>query len=265
LINAGFFKFTGMVSDFSKRIVDQIKSITQAPIAIALLDNNLRYIAHSSKWSDDFNLAYTNIKEMYHYGPFPALSNEWKKVQQRVLKGSEESYDEELLITTDGKQRWIKWNMKPWRNFHNDITGVIMVTEDVTEAVQLKRRNQYKCDLRFKKCLPKHIGTWEYDHIKGELRWSKGTRAIHKTPKEFIPKADEALNFYKSGESRKKITEAFLRAITMGTSYDLELELTTAKGTPIWVRAVGISEFINGICLRQYGTLEDITSRINRE
>ncbi|MFT4838825.1 MAG: hypothetical protein ACJAWA_000496 [Nonlabens sp.] len=40
--------------------------------------------------------------------------------------------------------------MMPWRNFHNDITGVIMVTEDITEAVQLKRINQYKCDLRFK-------------------------------------------------------------------------------------------------------------------
>lgn len=87
----------------------------------------------------------------------------------------------------------------------------------------------------------------------------------HKTPKEFIPKADEALNLYKSGKSRKKITEAFLRTITMGTSYNLELELTTTKGTPIWVRVVGISEFINGICLRQYVTLEGITSGIKRE
>jgi PAS domain S-box-containing protein len=248
-----------MISDFSKRTVDQNKIITQATIAIALLDNHLRYVAHSSKWCKDYNLASTNIKGMYHYDLFPALSNEWKDVFQRVLIGSEESCDEELLITKDGKRRWIKWNMKPWRNYDDDITGVMMVTEDITQVVQLKRRNQYSQDLIFKECLREKIGTWEYDHINEELHWSDATRAIHKTPKDYIPKAVEALNFYKPGESRKKITEAFFQAITEGTSYDLELELITAKETPIWVRVVGISEFINGKCLRQYGTFEDIT------
>ena len=254
-----------MISDFSKRTVDQNKIINQAPIAIALLDNHLRYVAHSSKWCEDYNLASTDIKGLYHYDLFPALSNEWKQVLQRVLKGAEESCDEELLITTDGNRRWINWNMKPWRNYDDDITGVIMVTEDVTAVVELKRRNHYSYDLLFKECLREKIGVWEYDHINGELHWSNATRVIHETSIDFIPKADEALNFYKPGESRKKITDAFFQAITKGTSYDLELELITAKGTPIWVRAVGISEFINGKCLRLYGTFEDITYKKNKE
>jgi PAS domain S-box-containing protein len=247
-----------MRSIFSERIVDQLKIITQAPIAIAFLDNDLRYVAHSSKWCEDYNLGYTDIKGMHHYDLFPILSREWKEVHQRVLKGSEESCDEELLII-NGKQRWIKWNMKPWHNYDDKVTGVIIVTEDLTKAVELRRKNLYDYDLLFKACLRKQIGTWEYDHINGELHWSNATRTIHETPKDFIPKANEALDFYKSGASRTKITKAFFQAITKGTSYDLELELITAKGTPIWVRAAGISEFINGICLRLYGTFEDIT------
>ncbi|EAS20838.1 putative sensor histidine kinase [Flavobacteria bacterium BBFL7] len=254
-----------MAQEYNKNISDQINILIQAPIAVAFLDNNLRYVAHSVKWCEDYKLQYTDIKGMYHYDLFPEISDEWKEKHQRVLKGAEESCDEELFTRKDGTEQWLKWSVKPWYNYDNEIAGMIIISEDITSKVILRKRDQLDYRILLSACTKAKIGTWHYNNINGELYWSNATKALHELPEDYQPDASTAILFYKEGESRDRITQAFINSLTKNESYDLELELTTAKGNSIWVRAIGQSDFVNGVCHRQYGTFEDISERKRKE
>ncbi len=235
--------------------------IVQAPVAIAFLDNNMRYVAHSAKWCSDYQLTYKDLKGMHHYKVFPEIVDEWKMVHERVLKGMEDSCDQELFIRKDGRKQWIKWSTKPWHDYDGNIAGLVIVSEDITDFIEQKERDQRNYDLLFKACNEVNIGTWEYSNITGDLYWSEATKNIHEVDPDYEPKADTALEFYKEGKYRSMITEAFIQGLTKGVPYDLELKLITAKNNLVWVRARGISEHSNGTCIRMFGTFEDITNK----
>ncbi|KKM18947.1 hypothetical protein LCGC14_1660590 [marine sediment metagenome] len=102
------------------------------------------------------------------------------------------------------------------------------------------------------------IGTWEVDLISDKILWSRVTKEIHEVPQDYEPKLEGAINFFKEGKSRSKIQQVVTEAIDMGTPYDVEVELVTAKGNVIWARAIGQSEFHQGKCKRLYGVFQDI-------
>jgi PAS domain S-box-containing protein len=104
------------------------------------------------------------------------------------------------------------------------------------------------------------IGTWEADLINQKISWSKVTREIHEIDDNYTPSLEKGINFYKEGYSRDKITQAVTDSIKNNTPWDEELQIVTVKGKDIWVRAIGQPEFINGECVRMYGTFQDINT-----
>lgn len=106
------------------------------------------------------------------------------------------------------------------------------------------------------------IGTWELNINTGELYWSHMTKEIHEVTQEFVPKLDEAILFYKQGESRDRVSQAVDRAVMAGESWDLDIQLVTAKGNVIWVNAMGQPEMDEGECVRLFGSFQDINERI---
>lgn len=108
------------------------------------------------------------------------------------------------------------------------------------------------------------VGGWNVDLVKQKVLWSPVTKLIHEVEESFVPDITKGIDFYKEGESRNAITEAIQNAITEGKPWDLDLQLVTAKGNELWVRAIGQTEFENGICTRIFGTFQDIdTSKKN--
>jgi len=69
-----------------------------------------------------------------------------------------------------------------------------------------------------------------------------------------------AIKFY-APEAVPVISEAVRRAIEYGESYDVELQLITAKHNRIWVRAIGEAYRENGEIMRVGGMFQDITTR----
>ncbi|CAM4248478.1 PAS domain S-box protein [Gillisia hiemivivida] len=108
-------------------------------------------------------------------------------------------------------------------------------------------------------------GGWEMDLEKETMIWTKVTKDIHEVPEDFKPNLETGINFYKEGKSRDLITELFNTAVTEGIPFDTELEVVTAKGNEIWVRAFGKPEMKNGKCIRIYGAFQDIDKDRKRE
>lgn len=106
------------------------------------------------------------------------------------------------------------------------------------------------------------IGSWELDLITNNLYWSKQTKVIHEVPEDFKPDLENAIQFYKQGESRQAIEKVVKEAIEQGKDWNIEIELITAKGNPIRVSTVGKAEFKEGACVRIIGTFQDITKSV---
>ncbi|WP_186755524.1 PAS domain-containing hybrid sensor histidine kinase/response regulator [Echinicola salinicaeni] len=138
-------------------------------------------------------------------------------------------------------------------------------------ALDITERNKLELEYnRLKEILEQtsktaRVGAWECDFVNNIIHWSKVTKEIHEVEENYQPDIEEAINFYKEGDSREKITKAIALAINEGIPYDLELQLITAKGKEIWVRAIGHSEFENGVCIRQFGTFQDIDEKKKAE
>jgi light-regulated signal transduction histidine kinase (bacteriophytochrome) len=97
--------------------------------------------------------------------------------------------------------------------------------------------------------------------VNSTTYYSKITREIHEFEDSFEPSVENGVNFYKEGYSRDAIVNVMSDAIMKGLSWDIELEITTAKGNNRWVRVMGEPEFIEGNCVRLYGNFQDINDR----
>lgn len=106
------------------------------------------------------------------------------------------------------------------------------------------------------------IGSWEFDLLENKLYWSKQTKAIHEVPVDYSPNLETAIEFYKEGESRDAIQQVVQEAIEHGKDWNIEIQLITAKGNPVWVSTYGEAEFENGECVRLIGTFQDVTKEV---
>jgi len=103
------------------------------------------------------------------------------------------------------------------------------------------------------------IGGWEFDVRTGQGTWTEESARIHDLDPEQETSESLGLDVY-NGESRKKIEAAIRGAIERGAAYDLELEMTTLKGTRKWVRTIGQPVWEENQVAKLRGTIQDITS-----
>ncbi|RZJ33478.1 MAG: PAS domain S-box protein [Flavobacterium sp.] len=129
--------------------------------------------------------------------------------------------------------------------------GMICVASDITDKKKLV--NQLK-----KVKGISQFGTWEANLAQNTLRWSSIVKQIHEVPPDFVPDMHRAISFYKPGPSRKAITNAMKEAIEIGKSWNLELEIITGNGNSRWVRTIGEAEFLNGHCIKLFGSIQNI-------
>lgn len=107
-----------------------------------------------------------------------------------------------------------------------------------------------------------NIGSWEVDLLTNNVTWSQQTRRIYQVADSFVPDLNSAINFFKEGKSRDSISHAVEVGIESGEKWHLDLELVTAKNNTVWVTAFGEAEFIDGVCVRLFGTLQDVTESV---
>jgi len=232
--------------------------IEQAPTAIAMLDNEMKYIAVSQRWLEDYKLEGEEIIGRSHYEIFPEIGDDWKENHKKCLQGEINKCDEAPFKRADGSIQWIYWDVRPWYIPDGSIGGLIMHTGDITH---LKEKDLEKC--RIEAILEKtnevaRIGTWEFNVTKNEIFWSKIIKEIHEVSEDYKPNFEDSVLFFKEGESREKAVNAINEALAQGSPFDLELELITAKGNSQWVRAIGKSEATDGKTTRLFGMFQDI-------
>jgi PAS domain S-box-containing protein len=112
--------------------------IEYTPAAIAMLDRNMVYIAASKVWTTSYKLNYTQIIGKSHYEVFPDIPDVWKEYHRRCLAGEVLSCEEDPFVRESGHVEWIKWEIRPWYEKENEVGGIVMFTEVITEQKDAK-------------------------------------------------------------------------------------------------------------------------------
>lgn len=116
----------------------QLKAMIQSlPTPVAMFDKDLKYLAFSSRWLEEWQ-SFGKAKEGQdirgEYNP------DWIKNMERALKGEILSRDEDLVNFGAGTELWLRWAIQPWKNANQEIGGVILMAENITSRKEAEMK-----------------------------------------------------------------------------------------------------------------------------
>ena len=107
--------------------------IEHAPVALAMFDREMRYVAVSRRWLEDYGLVGSEIIGRSHYEVIPDIPERWKDAHRRGLAGERQRSDEDRFDRGDGAVQWIRWEVIPWRAGDGSVGGIVLFAEDITQ------------------------------------------------------------------------------------------------------------------------------------
>lgn len=122
-----------------EREYQQLRQIIQnVPIAMAMLDNQMCYLAYSNQWLTSFNLEDQTLFGKSHYQVFPDLKEEWKNAYQQGLQGQFLAKSEDKWQKENGSVFYYRWAVQPWYTSEQQIGGIIIVHDRIDELVKAR-------------------------------------------------------------------------------------------------------------------------------
>ncbi|MCC7366804.1 MAG: response regulator [Chloroflexi bacterium] len=116
--------------------------VEQAPVAVAMLDRDLRYLVVSRRWISDYGLDGQQLIGRGHYEVFPEVPDDWKAIHRQCLAGTVISRTEDRFVRSDGSEQWLHWEVQPWRNADGEIGGLVLFSEVVTDRVRTREERR---------------------------------------------------------------------------------------------------------------------------
>ncbi len=137
------------------------------------------------------------------------------------------------------------------------VTQIADLVWDIAERKKSEQALQDSQKLLAQTEIIGNVGGWELNIDTGEQTWTDEIYRIHELDKSHHPTLEHGLNFY-TPESRLVIEQAVERASRDGESFDLDLEIVTARGNRRWVQAIGVADLKQR---RISGFFQDISDR----
>ncbi|HVW57541.1 MAG TPA: PAS domain S-box protein [Rhizobiaceae bacterium] len=105
--------------------------IEHAPAALALFDKNLRCLAASRRWIDNYGVGEEQFDDAAAdlAGGMPL---DWSEALRKALAGEISRKEEDLIIHPGGQEQWLRWEVRPWRDAAGSVGGVVVFSEDIT-------------------------------------------------------------------------------------------------------------------------------------
>ncbi len=124
------------------------ESIAKAPVAMAMLDTEMRYVAWSGKWLTDYQLGERNLRGLSHYEVFPDVPDRWKALHRRALAGEQLECAEDAFERASGESVHLRWGIHPWQRTDGTPGGIVMVTQVINDLVRARQQAVHSARLK---------------------------------------------------------------------------------------------------------------------
>ncbi|MBK1653292.1 PAS domain-containing protein [Allochromatium vinosum] len=108
------------------------------PASLAMLDREMRYLIVSRQWLQDIGMLEHNLIGQRYDSVYPNLPEHWKAAHARGLAGEVVKFEAERVECADGCLRWKRLEVHPWRTADDQVGGITLLTEDVTELKEIE-------------------------------------------------------------------------------------------------------------------------------
>lgn len=237
--------------------------VRQLPSAVAFVNLQHEVTMASDKWIHFFDLERSKLigEKIYHLFNVEKLriKNYLKKCVENACNCSFQT----SLPTLD--TLWIEFSFDPWYDLNENLIGVIVEANDITENhSKTEKLEKFDALLAGISTITK-IGLWEYDIRSNMLSWSNIAKKIHEVEDNYVPNINSAIDFFKPGYCQNAIAMHIHNAVEKKVSYNERLQIITHKGNERWVIATGKPYFKEGKATRLVGTIQDITEEVAAE
>ncbi|MBV2228016.1 MAG: response regulator [Sphingobacterium mizutaii] len=111
--------------------------VKHVPAAVAMFDTDLNYLALSQQWIEEFHQGKNSDGKRNLFELFPNVPESRKQIYQRALEGIPyKNVDEVVQVEGAAENQHYNWEVRPWRISDNNIGGIIIFSQNITEQVE---------------------------------------------------------------------------------------------------------------------------------
>ena len=243
---------------------ENLRSFTEAaPVAIAMFDCEMRYLAASRRFRDDFDLGSRELAGLSHYEVFPEIPEQWREVHSRCLAGAIKAHPGEMFVRADGTQLWLRWEVRPWYRA-NAIGGIVLFSEDIT-AQKLSEQALRESEGQFRTLANAIPQLCWMAHADGSIFW------YNQRWYEYTGAPPEQMEGWgwRSVHDPEALTAVLARwktSLATGEPFDMVFPLRGADGVfrPFLTRVMPVRDR-QGSVVRWFGTNTDISEQRQTE
>jgi PAS domain S-box-containing protein len=235
--------------------------LQSAPVAIAWLDCQWRYVQVTQRWLHDYHLDRADWVGKCYDEVNAFVSRDWNSIQRRCLQGKGCDREGEPWLHPDGRQVWVKWRATPWYEADGELGGVAIATEFVSPPADLERQLQLELALEVTE-----TGIWQWDLPSDRISWCDCAYRLFDIDKRDFAGTYDAFFDRIDPADRDRVASTLSAAIDRCQDCEVEFRTRERNGRIRWLVSKGrVFADETGRAVRTIGTLVDITQRKHAE
>ncbi len=192
----------------------------------------------------------------------PADLEESRKALAAMIKAGHEFERELRLRYRDGVYRWQLLRSVPARDASGNVVLWHGTSTDVDDLKRAQAQLKEQADMLSMASRLARMGAWVVDPVEQRAALSDEAAAILDMAPGSAPTLQQVFELF-SPRLRDRTVKLVQDCLTTGTPFDVEVEMTTATGRPVWIRSIGRAvRDAQGTVIRIEGAQQDITERV---
>lgn len=235
--------------------------VAHAPAALAMFDQEMRYLMVSQRWRSDYGLEERDLHGCPPDDVLPGDPSQWREVNRRALSGETLRGEADRLVQADGSVHWLRWEARPWLSASGRIGGILIFTEDITASERAKEALR-ESESRLQQALEcGRMGTWSWEFATGTLNVDEAFgRVFGRNAAGFSEGGLDFLLDCIHPDDRGRIADLAESALRNGTAFAAEYRIVHPDGRVIWIANRACIDGQESSCARRMiGACMDIT------